>query len=84
MIAWKDSKVHLTFLFNRVPLSIYIPRQRQSPNRKEINLTKLQPFGITCLRHIKNARRLGKHIFNHRGEQGILVRHDDDQGSLLA
>jgi hypothetical protein len=44
----------------------------------------LQPFGITCWTHIKKAERPGKSDSNPRGEKGILVGYDDDQGPLLA
>ena len=44
----------------------------------------MQPFGITCWTHIKKARRPGKSDINPRGEKGILVGYDDDQGLLLA
>ena len=39
-----------------------IPRQQQDPDRKETDLTKLQPFVITKRTHIKNARCPGKKI----------------------
>ena len=61
------------------------PRQQQFPDRKVTDLTKLQPFEITCWTHIKKARRPGKSDINPRGEQGRLVGYDDDdQGPLLA
>ena len=88
---WQDSRSHAVWLLNRVPTSKYVPDQRwltpwqqQFPDQKLTDLTKLQPFGITCWTHIKNARRPGKNDFNPRGEQGRLVGYDDDQGSLLA
>ena len=37
-------------------------RQQQYPDRKETDLTKLQPFVITWQTHIKNARCPGKKI----------------------
>ena len=38
------------------------PRQQQGSDRKEMDLTKLQPFIITQRTHIKNARCPGKKI----------------------
>ena len=89
---WQDSRSHAVWLLNRVPNSKYVPdqkwltpRQQQFPDRKVTDLTKLQPFGITCWTHIKKARRPGKSDINPRGEQGrLLVGYDDDQGPLLA
>ena len=60
------------------------PQQQQFPDRKVTDLTKLQPFGITCWTHIKKSRRPGKSDINTRGEQGRLVGYDDDQNPLLA
>ena len=79
------------WLINRLPPSKFTtdqpwlsPQQRQFPDRKVTDLTKLQPFGITCWTHIKKARRPGKSDSNPRGEKGILVGYDDEQGPLLA
>ena len=54
---------------NRIPPSKFTPgqtwlspRQQQDPDRKETDLTKLQPFVITQRTHIKNARCPGKKI----------------------
>ena len=88
---WQDSRSHAVWLLNCVPTTKYVPnqpwltpRQQQFPDRKVTDLTKLQPFGITCWTHIKKARRPGKSDINPRGEQGRLVGYDDDQGPLLA
>ena len=82
---------HAVWLLNRVPNSKYVPnqkwltpRQQQFPDRKVTDLTKLQPFGITCWTHIKKARRPGKSDINPRGEQGRLVGYDDDQGPIVS
>ena len=88
---WEDSRYHAVWLINRLPPSKFTddkpwlsPQQRQFPDRKVTDLTKLQPFGITCWTHIKKARRPGKSDSNPRGEKGILVGYDDEQGPLLA
>ena len=60
------------------------PRQRQYPDRKLTDLTNLKPFGTTCWTHVKKSRRQGKSDSISRGEQGVLVGYDDDQGPLLA
>ena len=49
-----------------------------------IDLSNLKPFGTVCWIHVKKARRQGKTDIELRGEQGILVGYDDDQGPLLA
>ena len=74
------------WLLNRVPTCKYAanqpwlaPRQQQFPDRKVTDLTKLQPFGITCWTHIKKARRPGKSDINTREEQGRLVGYDVNQ-----
>jgi hypothetical protein len=84
---WEDARRHGTWLFNRVPPTRVIqgepwqsPRQRQYPDRKLTDLTKLKPFGTTYWTHVKNARRQGKSDSTSRGEQGVLVGYDDDQG----
>ena len=88
---WEDARDHAAFLFNRVPPSHYVPGepwlapiQRQFPDRKVTDLSKLQPFGIQCWTHIKKARRPAKSDINPRGEEGVLVGYDDTQGPLLA
>jgi hypothetical protein len=60
------------------------PRQHQYPDRKVTDLSALKPFGAVCWTHIKKERRVGKSDGYPRGEQGILVGYDDDQGPLLA
>ena len=60
------------------------PRQRQYPDRKLTDLTKVKPFGTICWTHAKKARRKGKSDSVSGGEQGVLFGYDDDQGPLLA
>ena len=86
---WEDARSHGSWLYNRVPPAKIIdgepwlsPRQRQYPDRKVTDLTTLQPFGTVCWTHIKKERRAGKSDGYPRGEQGILVGYDDDQGPL--
>ena len=52
---WEDARRHGTWLYNRVPPTRVTqggpwlsPRQRQYPERKLTDLTKLKPFGTTC------------------------------------
>jgi hypothetical protein len=51
----QDSRSHVVWLLNRVPPSKYVPdqpwltlRQQQLYDQEVTDLTKLQPFGITC------------------------------------
>ena len=88
---WEDSRRHATWLYNRVPPSRYVPGepwlspiQKQYPERKVTDLTQLHPFGTECWTHIKKARRPNKSDGNPRGQHGILVGYDDEQGPLLA
>ena len=60
------------------------PRQRENPECKVTDLLTLKPFYTVCWMHIKKERRAGKSDGYPRGEQGILVVYDDDQGPLLA
>ena len=48
---WEDSRSHAVWLNNRLPPSKFT--NDQFPDRKVTDLTKLQPFGITCWMHIK-------------------------------
>ena len=57
---WEDARRHGTWLYNRVPPTRVIqgepwqsPRQRQYPDRKLTDLTKIKPFGTTCGTHVK-------------------------------
>ena len=66
---YKKSRAHATWIHNRIPPSKLTPgqtwlyaRQQQDPDRKETDLTKLQPFVIKQRTHIKNARCPGKKI----------------------
>ena len=66
---YKKSRAHATRTYNRIPPSKLTtgqtwlsPRQQQEPDRKETDLTKLQPFVIKQQTHIKNARCPGKKI----------------------
>ena len=63
---WEDSRSHAVWLNNRLAIS----RQRQFPDRKVMDLTKLQPFGITYWTHIKKAGRPGKSDSSPRGGKG--------------
>jgi transposase InsO family protein len=63
---WESSRRHATFLYNRVPATssntgelTKAPFYQQYPTRVMIDLTKLQPFEITCWVFIKKARRPG-------------------------
>ena len=53
-------------------------------NGRWTDLLHLKPFGTVCWINVKKARRQGKTDIESRGEQGILVGYDDDQGQLLA
>ena len=88
---WEDARDHANWLYNRVPPSRSIPgepwlspKKRQYPERKVKDLTNLKPFGNVCWTHVTKARRQGKTDIEPRGEQGVLVGYDDDQGPLLA
>jgi hypothetical protein len=88
---WQDSRIHAVWLLRRVLSSKYVPyqpwltpRQQKISDRKVTDLIKLQPFETTYWTHINKARRPGKSNIKPRGDQGRLVRYDDDQGSLLA
>ena len=48
------------------------------------DLSNLKPFGTVCWIHTKKARRQNNTDIELRGEQGILVGYNDDQGPLLA
>ena len=48
------------------------PRQQQNPDRKETDLTKLQPFVITQRTHIKNTRCPDKKI-SKKGKEVTLL-----------
>jgi hypothetical protein len=60
------------------------PRQRHCPDRKLTDLATLKLFGTPCWTHVKKATRQGKSEIISRGEQGVIVGYDDDQGPLLA
>jgi hypothetical protein len=60
---WDDFRNNAVGIINRLPPSKFTkdqpwlsPQQRQFPDRKVIDLTKLQPFGFTWWTHIKKAR----------------------------
>ena len=62
---------------------IKTPFQLQYPDRVTLDLTRLQPLGITCWVLIKKTQRPGKSDAHEHGKKGILVRYDDCQGPLL-
>ena len=52
---WEVSRKMATFIYNRVPPTKQIPGEPwisplalQYPDREAVDLTKLQPFGLTC------------------------------------
>jgi hypothetical protein len=88
---WEDSRRHANWLYNRVQPSRYVPgepwlspAQKQYPERKVTDLTRLHLFGTECWTHIKMARRPSKSDRNPRGQHGILVGYDDESEPLLA
>ena len=61
---WEDSRKMATFIYNRVPPPKQIPGEPwisplalQYPDREAVDLTKLQPFGLTCWVHQKKQIR---------------------------
>ena len=87
---WESSRRHATFIYNRIPSTsgstgelIKTPFQLQYPDRVTLDLSRLQPFGITCWVPIKKARRPGKSDALEHGKKGILVGYDECQGPLL-
>ena len=92
---WEDSRRMATFIYNRVPPTKQIPGEPwksplalQYPDRKAVDLTKIQPFGLTCWVHQKKQIRDqgygGKSDKKQQARQGILVGYNDQMGPLRA
>ena len=92
---WEDSRKMATFIYNRVPPTKQIPGEPwksplalQYPDRKAVDLTKIQPFGLTCWVHQKKQIRDqgygGKSDKKQQARQGILVGYNDQMGPLRA
>ena len=54
-VLWEDSRRMATFIYNRVPPTKQTPGELwkspltlQYPDREAVDLTKRQPFGLTC------------------------------------
>ena len=82
-----------TFIYNRVPPARKIPGEpwttsleKQYPERRSMDMTKIRPFGIICYvyqkKPIRNKGCHGKSDKKENAKKGVLVGYEDQLGPV--
>ena len=90
---WEDSQRMATFIYNRVPPARKIPGKpwttqlkNQYPERRSMDMTKINSFGIICYvyqkKPIRNKGFHGKSDKKENAKKGVLVSYEDQLGPV--